>query len=85
MMKRFSVRAELPPWELLYLSGVSTVAKVSSSKGDPCERGGRHWWMMLGWLGCTGPASAEGDRCSLSWFFPLTCRCSFLVAWLQTP
>lgn len=85
MMKWFSVRAELPPWELLYLSGVSTVAKVSSSKGDPCERGGRHWWIMLGWSGCTGPASAEGDRCSLSWFFPLTCRCSFLVAWLQTP
>ena len=84
-MKRLSVRAELPPWGLSYLRGVSTVAKVSSSKADPCERGGGLWWMMLGWSGGPGPAWAEGDRCSLSWFFPLTCRCSFLVAWLQTP
>ena len=37
-MKRLSVRAELPPWGLSYLRGVSTVDKVSSSKADPCER-----------------------------------------------
>ena len=49
MRKQSSVRAELPPLEVLYLRGVSTVVLVSSSKGDPCESGGGRWWMMLGW------------------------------------
>lgn len=49
MLKQFSARAELPPLEVLYLKGMSTIATVSNSKGDPCESWGGHWWMMLGW------------------------------------
>ena len=47
-MRQFEVRAEPPPWEVLYLKGESTVAKVCRSKGEPRESGRGHWRMTLG-------------------------------------
>lgn len=41
--RQFRVSVEQPTWEVLYLEGGSTVARVSRWKGDTCTSGRGHF------------------------------------------
>lgn len=41
--RQFRASVEQPTWEVLYLEGGSTVARVSRWKGDTCKRGREHF------------------------------------------